>query len=154
LARAFSGQEELVTPEGISVNGIPFNVELERRAQQIYAPSLFPVLSEPGSFFRINSIAFRLNASSPDPGSSSAIFDQLQIYFSTSDRAFASGFVFGTPLDQNNGLDKKLSFNQQGVRLSGTHPAPGPAPFDIKFNLSAPYDYNPEKGSLVLEIWK
>jgi hypothetical protein len=140
--------------EGISNNNIPFGAAFEGRAQQIYSPSLFPVLPEPGSFLKLNTIAFRLNANSPDTFSSSATFDQVQIYLSTTSRAFNSGFIIGPGFDQNNGPDKVLVFDQQAVSLQGLSPGRGPAPFDISFNLAQPYEYDPGKGSLVMEIWK
>jgi hypothetical protein len=142
---------DFASSEAPGVNSDPFGSTGDFRSEQIFSPSLVPLLPLPGSFYQIKEVAFRLNGSGPDQVFSSGTFEKVQLYMSTSPREFPSGFV--VDMDQNHGPDKTLIFNE-GILLSGTAPPGGPGPFDIRFKLSTPFGYDPKNGSLVLDIWK
>jgi hypothetical protein len=137
--------------EGGSGSTDPFLVGFDWRTEQIYSPNLFPALPQPEQGFRFTQVAFRFDAPGRFPGFDSATFDKIEIYMSTSAKAFPSGYT--VDMDQNHGADKTLVFSS-GIQIEGQIPAAGPAPFDIRFPFMSTYDYDPAKGDLVMEVRK
>jgi hypothetical protein len=137
--------------EGNGGSIVSFTSAAEVRVEQISTPSLFPVLPSSSGVFRFSELSFRFDSGGGFPGSDNATFQNIQIYLSTSPAEFPSGF--SVDMDRNHLNDKILVFNS-GTTIQGQIPIQGPADFDIRFPFTNPYDYDPRKGNLVMEIRK
>ena len=126
----------------------PFSRSGDIVSQQIYSPSLFPVIPTPGQVFQLDGIVFRLSTQGSGGGDSTARFGRVEILVSS------SGGPFSTALSQNHGQDLAVVYDQ-ALTLSGLVPAgTTPSTFDLEIPFTMPFLYNPSVGALVVEIRK
>ena len=149
-----TGAETVTIPAGAETRendrntAVPFSAAGNVSSQQIYSPSLFPVISAPGEFFQLDGIGFRLSSRGTVGFGSQATFDRVEIVLSTGNGPFTTSF------EQNHG-DNILIVYDQALTLRGTVP-PGttPSSFDLQIPFTNPFLYNPSEGALVVEIRK
>jgi hypothetical protein len=147
-----SGQElekSLVVPNDLAVVAgyYPGDIgEKHATRQTIYAESQF-IAAGPGPL-KILGLAYR----SASPSVQNVIVPQISITLSTT----ARGLINQGSLDKNRGLDAMLVYNHQKVELTA-RPAGALAtpPFDIVFNFTRPFIYDPASGrQLVVDFYQ
>lgn len=143
----------LVVPNSLSATEGNFTdtlIPAPFRYQQVYKNSDFTSLS--GSQpLKITQIAFR-----PDAKVGSAFsftLSDIQLDLSTTK---AEPDNLSTTFANNVGADDTVVVNRGPLSLSSayTGPAAGPKNFDIIFNFTNPFIYNPSAGNLLLDIRK
>lgn len=155
LAMAGSPKAEtLVIPTGAETRENVYNITLpfsspgDIRSQQIYSPSLFPVLPAPGQAYQLDGVAFRLSSHSIGGFSSQATFDRVEVRISSSSGPFTSS------LNQNHSANMIVVYDQRTTLQGRVPPGTTPSEFDLHLSFSTPFYYSPSDGSLVLEVRK
>ena len=145
LGGTLPGQDQIVLPgshttqEGSTSTNVPFGRSVPMRVQMVYDGRLFrdPVA--------IDEIAFRLN------GGDSALAKQVELEMRMST---LPGSVLGTDhvFASNRGVDEVQVFERQIVSLPAHEQVQTPNPFTLHLPLNPSFAYDPDQGSLVLEI--
>ena len=139
------GQDQMVLPgshmtqEGSTSTNVPFGRSVPMRVQMVYDGRLFqgPVA--------IQEISFRLN------GGNSALAKQVELEMRMST---LPGSILGTDhvFAANRGVDEVRVFDRQVVSLPALGQAQTPNPFHLRLPLNPSFAYDPDRGSLVLEM--
>ena len=146
--------DSLTVPEGAETRenvhnaGFPLSLPGDIISQQVFAFTLFPILSQPGQVFQIDGLAFRLSSAGPDPDSASATLERVEILVSSGNGPFT------LDLTANHGANKIIVYDGP-LTLSGNVPGgTTPSLFELQIDFENPFFYDRSPGSLVVEIRK
>jgi len=127
--------------EGNADNVFPFAVDRQIRYQQIYESTQFPGCGNIIQLkFRLDKTAVGFNSVIPD----------ILIQLSTTTVTPAT---LSTTFADNTGSRVTTVFNGE-LTLSAPDCGIEPCPFDIMINLQTPFNYNPSRGNLLLDVTK
>jgi hypothetical protein len=131
------------TTEGGSTGSFPFGTTTGQRYQQVYSSSSF---SSFGSVLFIDQIAFRVNGNQGNVSNFS--IPNIQLNLSTTSQAVDG---LSSTFASNVGTNDIIVFNGAigPLNLTGNM---SPNPFDLVFNLSTPFSYDPSAGNLLLDV--
>lgn len=135
------------TRENVGGSAHPFSAVNDAASQQTYPTTLFPAIT-PGQSFQIDGLAFRLSSAGSFQLGASASFDRVEVLISSRPGPFTPDWV------ANHGANQLVVFDGP-LSLSSTVPAgTTPSVFDLAIDFENPFLFDPQSGSLIVEIRK